>query len=169
MKTQRAISRALIVLSILAALFGISTAQAQDQGTLQLQAVAEMEIVQENPDGTSSVRRVPAETVVPGDDVIYTLLYNNQGTAAADDVFITNPIPEHMELRHAAENPAWLETLYSVDGGQTFGPLSELTLTDGAGQTRRSTPKDCTHIRWQFHRSLAPGESGQVSYTTRLL
>jgi uncharacterized repeat protein (TIGR01451 family) len=165
--------RALMVLPILAGLLCVTAASAQTadeaQGNLVLRAIAEIEIVQENPDGTSAVQRIPAATVVPGDEVIYTLVYDNQGTNPADDIFITNPIPEHMELRRASANPAWLETVYSVDGGHVFGPLSDLTVTDSAGQNRRALPQDCTHIRWHFHRSLAPGESGEVSYTTRLL
>ncbi len=158
--------RTLIFISLL----GVSLAAAQTAvAGVALRALAEVEVVQEQPDGTRSVQRVPAETVVPGDEVIYTLVYDNQGSEPADDIFITNPIPEHMEFRRAAANPAGLETLYSVDGGHVFGPLSDLTVTDSAGQSRRALPQDCTHIRWQFHRSLAPGETGQVSYTTRLL
>ena len=169
MSTQQTKLRALMVLPILASLFCVAGALAQGDGTFVLQAVAEVEIVQENPDGSQVVQRIPAETVVPGDEVIYTLIYDNQGTEPADDIFITNPIPEHMEFRRAAANPAGLETLFSVEGGHVFGPLSDLTVSDSAGQTRQATPQDCTHIQWQFTRSLAPGETGQVSYTTRLL
>ncbi len=173
MNTTQTRLRALMVLPILACLFCVAGALAQSDdpasGTLELRAVAEVEVVQDNPDGTRSVRRIPADVVVPGDEVIYTLVYNNQGAEAADDIFITNPIPEHMEFRRAADTPAWLETAYSVDGGRVFGPLSDLTVTDSNGQSRQAAPEDCTHIRWHFHRPLAPGESGQVSYTTQLL
>ncbi len=169
MSTYETKLRALMILPILASLFCVTGALAQSDGTFVLQAMAEVEIVQENPDGTRAVLRVPAETVVPGDEVIYTLTYDNQGAEPADDIFITNPIPEHMEFRRAAANPAGLETVFSVDGGHVFGPLSDLTVSDSAGQIRQATPQDCTHIQWQFHRSLAPGETGQVSYTTRLL
>jgi uncharacterized repeat protein (TIGR01451 family) len=159
------------VLPVLACLFGASTAFAQEPAadSLQLRAVAEVEIVQEGADGIRAVQRIPAETVVPGDEVIYTLVYDNQGADPAEDVSITNPIPEHMEFRRAAAGPAWLKTVYSVDGGHVFGALSDLTISDGAGQNRHALPQDCTHIRWQFTRSLAPGETGQVSYITRLL
>ncbi|MDX2475482.1 MAG: hypothetical protein QNL91_17460, partial [Candidatus Krumholzibacteria bacterium] len=110
MSTNKTKLNALMILPVLASLFCVAAALAQSDGTLVLQAVAEMEIVQENPDGTRAVLRVPAETVVPGDEVIYTLVYDNQGTEPADDIFITNPIPEHMEFRRAAANPAGLET-----------------------------------------------------------
>ena len=128
---------ALMVLPMMAGLFCVSVATAQTAGNLVLNAVAEVEIEQAGTDGGREVVRIPAQTVVPGDEVIYTLTYDNQGGEPADDIFITNPIPEHMELRHAASNPAWLETVYSVDGGQVFGPLSELTVTDSAGQNHR--------------------------------
>ena len=172
MRIHRTKPQALMVLPVLASLFCVSGAMAQTDataGTLVLRAVAELEVTLENPDGTRVVRRVPAETVVPGDEVIYTLVYDNRSAAPADEVFITNPIPEHMEFQSAAASPAGLETIYSVDGGRVFGPLSELTVADGAGRNRQALPRDCTHIRWQFHRPLAPGETGQVSYTTRLL
>jgi uncharacterized repeat protein (TIGR01451 family) len=164
---------ALMILPVLACLWGAtgSIAQTTEEpaGSLVLRAISEIELVQDNLDGTKGVVRVPAETVVPGDEVIYTLVYDNQGSDPAEDIFITNPIPEHMEFRRAASGPDWLELVYSVDGGALFGPLSSLTMTDSAGQSRQALPQDCTHIRWVFQRSLAPGESGQVSYTTRLL
>lgn len=158
-----------LLLPLAAALVVPADARAQDAGTLVLRAVAEVEVVVENPDGTRTVRREPAATVVPGDEVVYVLEYDNRGEEPADDVFITNPIPEHMEFRHAGDSPAWVETVLSVDGGSVFAPLSELTVTDGAGRSRPAVPADCTHIRWNFRRSLAPGESGRVSYTTRLM
>lgn len=161
--------RVLSVLPVLAALTGAVGVQAGAGGTLVLEAVAEIEVVQEYADGSRTLVRVPAETVVPGDEVVYTLLYDNRGEDPADDVFITNPIPEHMEFRRAADSPPGVEIVYSVDGGEVFAPLSDLRVTDGAGRSRGALPADCTHIRWLFRRPLLPGESGQVSYTTRLI
>ncbi|MFT5316399.1 MAG: hypothetical protein ACI9UK_002245 [Candidatus Krumholzibacteriia bacterium] len=99
----------------------VSATMAQSQsGNLVLEASAEVESVQENTDGTHQVLRSPAVTVVPSDEVIYTLRYDNQSSDSADDIFITNPIPEHMEFRHADANPTWLETIYSIDGGLSY-------------------------------------------------
>ncbi|MCB1183330.1 DUF11 domain-containing protein [bacterium] len=167
MNKSHAKIRALLALPVLAALLAGGAALAADG--LVLEAFAEIEVVQEGADGARTVARVPAETVVPGDEVIYTLTWDNRGGEPADDVAITNPIPEHMELRRADGTPAHVEIMYSVDGGAIFGPLSDLTIPDGAGGIRPAVPADCTHIRWHFHRPLAPGESGQVSYTTRLM
>ncbi len=172
MKTIQTKLVTLMILQMCAGLFCVAETSAQSSGAaggeLTLRAYAEVEVMHENPDGTREKKRVSADTVVPGDEVIYTLIYDNRGAEPADEISITNPIPKHMEFHHATANPVWLETVLSVDGGQVFGPLTDLTVTDSAGQTRRAIAQDCTHIRWQFRKSLAPGESGQVSYITRL-
>lgn len=138
-------------------------------GTIELRSEAEVEVAVLQEDGSQAIQRVPATKVIPGDEVIFTVHYRNYGKAPAENVFITNPVPQHMELQGAVDLPAGLEITYSVDGGRSFGSLSQLKTIDSAGGERPAVPSDCTHIRWTFHKPLEPGATGSVGYTALLL
>ena len=160
----------LLLLLVLLAIPGtLAAAGEQAIGTIELRSEAEVEISVSLDDGTLVNRRVPATKVIPGDEVIFTLHYRNFGTEPAENVFITNPVPQHMELQGAADLPAGLGISYSVDGGRSFGAMSQLKTTDSAGGERPAVPSDCTHLRWTFEKPLEPGAQGSVNYTALLL
>jgi hypothetical protein len=103
--------------------------------------------------------------VVPGDRVVFTLKYANQSTEPAAGFRATNPMPGPVQFIAVAED--WAEV--SVDGGVTWGKLTQLTVksapTDGAAPVERAaTPADVTHVRWVFAEPIAPGAKGSVSY-----
>src|SRR5580704_5566019 len=52
--------------------------------------------------GREVVKLVPADRVVPGDRVIYTLEVRNTGATAVDTPIVTHPVPEHM--RYVADS-----------------------------------------------------------------
>lgn len=159
----------LVLLCVLLALPGtLAAAGDNPNGTIELRSVAEVEIPVVLDDGSRTVERVPATQVVPGDEVIFTLHYRNFGTEPAENVFITNPVPRHMELQAAAATPAGLSVTYSVDGGRSFGSIAQLKKPDSAGGVRPAVPSDCTHIRWTFAEPLEPGATGSVYYTALL-
>jgi uncharacterized repeat protein (TIGR01451 family) len=137
-------------------------------GGIELRATAEVEVPVTAPDGTVAVQREPAEKVVPGDEVIYTMHYRNASRAAADNVVITNPLPAHMLLMRTGGLPAQVDLTFSVDGGHIFGALAQLKVTGPDGRPRPATAADCTHLRWNFTRPLAPGEAGTVDYVAQL-
>jgi hypothetical protein len=103
--------------------------------------------------------------IVPGDKVVFTLRYSNNGAEAASGFRATNPMPGPVQFLTAAEE--WAEV--SVDGGKSWGKLSELKVAvkgvEGAADTIRiATPEDVTHVRWVFANAIAPGGRGQLSY-----
>jgi uncharacterized repeat protein (TIGR01451 family) len=103
--------------------------------------------------------------IVPGDRVVFTLKYANKGELPANGFRATNPMPGPVQF--VAANEDWAEV--SVDGGQTWGKLSDLTVqakgADGASiVTRAAGPQDVTHVRWVFATAIAPGSQGSVSY-----
>jgi uncharacterized repeat protein (TIGR01451 family) len=160
----------LALLLVLMVIPGILAAAGEStMGTIELRSEAEVEISVTQDDGSQTTQRLPATKVIPGDEVIFTLHYRNYGTEPAEDVFITNPVPQHMELQGPAQLPAGLEITYSVDGGRSFGSMAQLKTTDSAGGERPAVPSDCTHIRWTFHKPLEPGATGSVAYTALLL
>ena len=81
---------------------------------LTIKAIAEVES-KSTAHGREVVKLIPADRVVPGDQVIYTLEARNTGAALAAPV-IVHPIPEHMRyVADSAVGPG-AEVSYSVDG-----------------------------------------------------
>jgi uncharacterized repeat protein (TIGR01451 family) len=106
---------------------------------------------------------VEPEGVVPGDTLVFTTSYRNEGVSAVDDFVIVNPVPSDLVLTDEAA----AATEVSVDGGAHWGRLAELKVADGEGQERSATSQDITHMRWVFAR-VAPSENGEVRFSARV-
>ncbi|MEW5797472.1 MAG: hypothetical protein AB1728_00570 [Bacteroidota bacterium] len=81
----------------------------------------------------------------PGDTVTYTISYHNIGNAFAQDVVITNPIPENM---------------YYVNGSAA-GANAEITLE--RKQVAAPQQGDVVSVKWLIKKRILPGEEGSVS------
>ncbi len=155
------------VILVLLALLVFGSAAAQQEGTLDVQTTVEKVQVTMNDAGEEVTELVPAETVIPGERVIYTTSFRNTGTDAADNVVITNPISENLLYVEGSAFGPGLILEFSVDGGQTFASADALTVSDDAGE-RGATPEDYTHIRWSLPDSLDAGAQGVVRFTAIL-
>ena len=150
-------------------LLGISQlAQAEDKGNLEINIVAEQEVVVENEEGEKEIQRKPAAKVLPGEHIIYTVKYKNNGEENAQDVVINNPIPEHMNYVPGTVGGEGAEISFSVDDGTTFDQPENLKVADEDGNERAATAKDYTHIRWTLANVIAPEEEGIVFYRAEL-
>jgi uncharacterized repeat protein (TIGR01451 family) len=131
-------------------------ATAQGQATsdpLTIKTTAEVEI-REMSGGRQIVKLAPADRVVPGDQVIYTLEVRNTDTVTVQSPTIIYPVPEHMlYVAHSAVGPG-VEVSFSVDGGHSFGRSESLKVTVAGGSVRAALPADYTHIRWQLKHAL---------------
>ena len=119
--------------------------------------------------GADETALVAADRAVPGDELVYTITFTNNGTKAADagSVVITNPIPAELEYVSGSAFGAGTTIAFSTDGGKTFAEASKLTaVVDGATVTAPVTAY--TTIRWTFAPALAPGASSSVSFHARL-
>lgn len=104
--------------------------------------------------GREVVKLLPADRVVPGDRVIYTLEVRNTGATAVDNPTVTQPVPEHMRyLADSAIGPG-AEVTYSVDGGHHFERAENLEVKGAEGRPRPAVAADYTHIRWRLKNSL---------------
>ena len=121
------------------------------------------------PDGTVSSRMVPAEKVVPGDDVHYTITFVNEGDKPVDagTAVITNAVPENTQYMSDSAFGAGTTIQFSVDGGKTFHPANELTVVRDGVKVPASSA-DYTTIRWVFGPALAPAAQSYVSFNVRL-
>ena len=148
--------------STLAALLAFC-ANAHAQQSLDVQTSVQKQVVIEVEDGTTETQLVPANNVVPGDTVVYTITFENVGDAPAGDVVITNPISEVLEYVPGSASNGSMRIEFSADGGQTFGLASELTIVE-EGVERPATTTDYTHVRWVMQTELEVGGRGTASF-----
>jgi uncharacterized repeat protein (TIGR01451 family) len=140
---------ALLSLFLPGAVGGQVPASSPEIGPLEIKSIAEVESK-----ASGGLKLVPAERVVPGDRVIYTLEARNTGATALDGPSIAYPIPEHMRyVTDSAVGPG-AEVTYSVDGGRSFERAENLKLRGPDGRERRAVAADYTHIRWQLKGSV---------------
>ena len=156
-----------IIAAVLTGLMLLSASVArasQEPGPIQLTSIAEVEVVTTDAAGKQTVKRVPATKVVPGKDVIYTLVFENTGTLPGNDIVIQNPIPEHTVYKVDTAAGSDTEISYSVDGGNHFASADALTVTEADGSTRQAMAADYTTIRFEYTRPLPPGEKSSVEF-----
>jgi len=135
------------VLVVAAVMSSLSAADSGRPATLEVKA-------------TAAVRQdhelVPADRVVPGDEVFYTLEIRNTGSSPLPPPTVDFPIPEHMRYIANSASGAGAEVSYSIDGGHTFDRPENLMVAAGGGDLRTATAADYTHIRWRLKHALKP-------------
>jgi len=133
---------------------GAGTAGAQaSSAAITLKAIAEVE-TRISLNGREATKLLPADRVVPGDEIIYTLEIRNTGYATIPAPSVVYPIPEHTRyVADSAIGPG-AAVSYSVDGGRTFDRPQNLKVAGPAGTLRQADAADYTHVRWQLRHSL---------------
>ena len=155
------ISMRRLTLAILAATSVLTSISAS---ALTAKQSVEKEVVVRMPDGTESITRGPAELVIPGERVVYTLSYTNDDAAPATDLVLTMPVPSEIKYMDGSANDAGAQVVYSADGGQTFASRTGLRVIGVDGNSRTAISEDITHIRWTVAGPVAVGETGTLSY-----
>lgn len=156
-----------ILMTVLSTTVLVLPAYAQEEGNLNVTTTVQKQEVTVNDAGESETRLVPANTVVPGETVIYTITFQNIGDEPATNVVITNPISETLTyVEGSAFGPGTI-IQFSTDGGQNFAAADELTV-DADGESRPAGPDDYTHIQWVMQNELAVGSQGTARFTAVL-
>lgn len=159
---------------ILASLYSLFTgyvivAQAQ---TVELvtKAEREVEVVEK---GVKVKKVTPAQKMVPGDEVLYTVTYTNKTAKPAEKIAVTNPVPRHTRYKDGSAAGEGADITYSVDGGKSFATPDKLTVAikDKSGKdiVRPASAAEYTHIRWLLKQNVAPGQSGSVRFRAAIL
>jgi len=115
----------------------------------------------------------PSTSSPPGTDLAYTTTFTNSGTAPAQTVVITDPVPAYTDFKVGSETHNLGTTgltvvvAYSNDGGSTW----TYTPVSGAGGAPVGYDRLVTNIRWTFSGSLsqtAPNNTGTAGATMRI-
>ena len=145
-------------------LTGISGNAAWAEDTIRLTSMARQEVVETDAAGNRQVKRVAARQVVPGDEVIYVIEFENTGAEAAENIVIQNPVPGYTRYQAGSAAGADTDISYSIDGGKHFDAPQNLVITAADGTTRAATPADYTAIHWRYKKALPPGGKSSVEY-----
>lgn len=149
-------------------LLGLSSGVfAQQAESLDVETVVQKEEVVVTESGDAQTRLVAAETVVPGEQVFYTITFRNVGAEPAENVVITNPIAAELTYVDGSAFGPGMVIEFSADGGVTFAPAAQLTVTED-GETRAATAEDFTHIRWTLRTELDTGSQGTARFAAVL-
>lgn len=131
---------------------------------------AEKEVV-EMVEGKSTRKVIEAKSADPGEKLIFTLQYKNQGDEKATNVKVDNPIPKDTVYVVGSGIGKNSKMLFSIDGGKTYKLPSlltyEETLPDGRKVKKQASPEQYTHVRWIIDEIL-PGREGKVRYQVRV-
>ena len=138
-------------------------AVAQEQGHLNVMTTVQKQEVTVNDSGEAETRLVAADSVVPGESVVYTITFQNISDEPAANVVITNPISEDLTYVDGSAFGPGTVIQFSTDGGQNFAAADELTVIDD-GVSRPAGPDDFTHIRWVMQNELAVGAQGTARF-----
>lgn len=141
-----------------------SQAMANDAMELQMFVEEEIEIIDKQ--GNRSLKRVAAENIIPSDTIVYSTRYQNNGKEAADNVVITNIIPQEVTYLPGSAQGAKHIT-YSIDGGKHFDQEENLYIMTRDGKNRPATTKDYSHIRWLIPH-VNSGKTGSVSFLSKV-
>ncbi len=102
---------------------------------------------------------VEPQKVVPGNHLVFLTNYRNTSDKPVDHFVVTNPVPSAVALEGG--EAAGFDV--SVDGGLTWGKLSQLTVAKPGAAPRAAQASDVTHVRWVIA-SIAPGAAGTLEY-----
>jgi len=161
-------SKTLVFFVTLAVLTLSSAVAAEKDAVVELRTLAEIEVEVVTEDGEKEIQRVEAAKVIPGDEVIYTIRYANTGTEPAENIVITDPIPEHMLYQDGSASGEGALVTFSVDDGETFDVADNLTVPADDGGERPAAPSDYTHVKWTLEGDLKPDAAGFVTFRAEL-
>jgi len=130
---------------------------------LTAKQTVEKEVVVRNADGTETSSRVPADIVIPGERVVYTVNITNDQAQPAQNFVMTQPVPSEVLYIEGSAEKAGAELSVSTDGGNSFTSRGAATVLKN-GERVRATASDITHLRWKMVTPLAPGGNDSVAY-----
>lgn len=133
-------------------------AQAANDVALTSSVFVEKSVAQT--DGRMRLVLEEPKVVVPGDRLVFVLVYKNLGTKPAADFVVTNPLPGAVAYQGTGD----AGTIVSIDGGKSWGTLAALKMRNTDGTARAAYPEDVTHVRWAMKTPIPVGAAGKLSF-----
>jgi len=127
-------------------------------------------VVMVEKDGKQVEERMEVKEAVPGDVLVYTLKYENEGNEAATDVAVVDPIPNNTTYIVGSVFGPGAEVAFSIDDGKTFNAPTLLLYSVKVGDKmvkRKASPEQYTHIRWTV-KEIPAGKSGIAGFRVRV-
>lgn len=155
-----ALMKRTFVAAIASAVCLLASAPALASSPLQLSSDIYVERSKVDDAGRKAVTLEAPKMVLPGDNLVFVVKYQNVGTAKASNFTVTNPMPR--AVRYAGSSNG-LE-MVSIDKGNSWGFLSELTVKNADGTIRPARFADVTHVKWKLKQTLAPGQEGKLVF-----
>lgn len=132
---------------------------------------AQKEVVKVDASGKKSVTLQTANDAVSGDVLVYTIRAANNGTEAAVNPRIEDPIPEGTVLVVSSVEKRGYGIEASLDNGKTWQAFpASLTRVSasGASETIPAPPESYTALRFVLDGPLAPGDGRDVTFKVQI-
>jgi uncharacterized repeat protein (TIGR01451 family) len=134
---------------------------------LSIKAIAEVQRSSQT-QGRETTQLIPADRVVSGDTVFYTLEVRNAAPTSVQRPVVTYAVPAHMTYTADSAVGPGTDVAYSVDGGRSFDAPENLRIQESGGNVRAATAADYTHIRWQLKNALKGNSVAFVRFRARM-
>jgi len=141
----------------------LSAAATTANAGIVAEQIVEKETVVRDAHGADSIQRVIADKVAPGEQVIYSLRFTNDGDEPAEGVVLVMPAPAEISYVEGSVSGANARVTFSADNGASYVARGRLTIAED-GAERPARGNEITHIKWTLNDPLAPGAKGQVSF-----
>jgi uncharacterized repeat protein (TIGR01451 family) len=141
-------------------LTSLTATAAMAASPVELSSQIFVEKQQKRADGTYATKLVAPELVVPGDQLVFVVRYRNVGAEPATGFTVTNPLPKAVAFSGTADGTE----IVSVDGGKSWGKLSQLSVKQADGKVRPALMTDVTHLKWNMNQTLTAGAEGKLIF-----
>lgn len=141
-------------------LLAASSVPAMAAAPVELSSDIFVEKQEKRPDGSFSTVLAKPNLILPGDQLVFVVRYRNASNKPAANFSVTNPIPAAITFSGTSDGAE----IVSIDGGKSWGKLSQLRVNNADGTSRNALMTDVTHLKWQMKQTLAAGDAGKLIF-----
>lgn len=150
----------LITYSLASLFIATAAAPVLAASPLELSSDIFVETQHKRADGTFATTLASPKKLLPGDSLVFVVRYRNVSAKPASDFVVTNPMPKAVAFAGTSDGTE----VVSVDGGKSWGKLSQLRILLADGTSRPALMGDVTHIKWILNQSLTAGAEGKLIF-----
>lgn len=141
-------------------LLAASSVPAMAAAPVELSSDIFVEKQKKQADGSVSTVLEMPKMILPGDQLVFVVRYRNASSKPATNFSVTNPIPSAIAFSGTSDGAE----IVSIDGGKSWGKLSQLRVALQDGASRPALMSDVTHLKWHMNQTLAAGSAGKLIF-----